>query len=98
MTSALPINKNVARLSAPPVAVVQDWISSYNDARGELIDLSQAVPGYPPHPDMVAALGAAASHPDSHNYGFIEGEPTLRAAYAVHLSGFYPDVVDPWRE
>ena len=95
MTSALPINKNVARLSAPPVAVVQDWISSYNGTRGALIDLSQAVPGYLPHPDMVAALGAAASDPGSHNYGFIEGEPTLRAAYAAHLSGFYQAAIAP---
>ena len=95
MTSAHLINQNVARLSAPPVAVVQDWISSYNGARGALIDLSQAVPGYPPHPDMAAALGAAASHPDSHNYGFIEGEPSLRAAYAAHLSGFYQAAIAP---
>ena len=89
MTSSLPINKNVAQLSAPPVAVVQDWISSYQGSCGPLIDLSQAVPGYPPHPDMVDALGHAAADAGSHNYGFIEGEPSLRDAYAHHLNLFY---------
>ena len=90
MTSLIhTVNPNVARLSAPPVAVVQDWISSYDGRHGPLIDLSQAVPGYPPHPDMEAALGRAAADPDSHNYGFIEGEPALRTAYASHLSTLY---------
>ena len=90
-----PINPNVAQLSAPPVAVVQDWISSYDGARGDLIDLSQAVPGYPPHPDLAAALGEAAAHPGSHNYGFIEGEPSLRSAYADHLSTLYSAPLNP---
>ncbi len=83
------INQNVANLSAPPVAVVQDWISSYDGRHGPLIDLSQAVPGYPPHPDLAAAIGRAAADAGSHNYGFIEGEPALRDAYAAHLSALY---------
>lgn len=90
------INRNVAALSAPPVAVVQDWISSYDGAHGPLIDLSQAVPGYPPHPDLAAAIGAVSADAGSHNYGFIEGEPALRDAYAAHLSGLYgADITAP---
>ena len=43
-------------------------------ARGPLIDLVQAVPGYPPHPDMLQWLGEAAASPAYTNYGPIEGE------------------------
>lgn len=82
-------NPNVNAMSAPPVAVVQDWISAYDGQCGPLIDLSQAVPGYPPHPDMMASLLRAASDPSSLGYGNIEGDDSLRSAYASHVSRHY---------
>ena len=88
-------NPAVARLTAPPVAVVQQWISQYDGSKGALIDLSQAVPGYPAHDDMLAALGSAAADPSALSYGPIEGEDTLRQAYASHCSNLYTTSVDP---
>jgi hypothetical protein len=46
-------NPLISRLSPPPVPAVFAWARAYDGARGPLIDLSQAVPGYPPHPDML---------------------------------------------
>jgi aspartate/methionine/tyrosine aminotransferase len=83
------VNAAVAKLTAPPVAIVQDWIARYDGASGPLLDLSQAVPGYPPDPRLLEALAAAARDPDSLGYGPIRGEPALREAFATHVCGVY---------
>ena len=82
-------NPLIARLSPPPIPSVLAWAKAYDGARGPLIDLSQAVPGYPPHPDMLKWLGEAASSPAYTGYGAIEGEAVLRSAYAEHVSKVY---------
>ena len=88
MTAAL-LNSLVTRLSPPPIPAVQAWGKSYDGSLGPLIDLSQAVPGYPPHPDMLRWLGEAASSLAYTNYGPIEGETPLREAYAAHVYELY---------
>jgi aspartate/methionine/tyrosine aminotransferase len=82
-------NPLIARLSPPPVPSVLAWAKAYDGARGPLIDLSQAVPGYPPHPDMLKWLGESAASPAFTGYGAIEGEHVLRSAYAMHVSSLY---------
>ena len=94
MTAAL-LNSLVTRLSPPPIPAVQAWGKSYGGGHGPLIDLSQAVPGYPPHPDMLRWLGEAASSLAYTNYGPIEGETPLREAYAAHVSDLYGH--EDWR-
>lgn len=88
MTAAL-LNSLVTRLSPPPIPAVQAWGKTYGGDHGPLIDLSQAVPGYPPHADMLQWLGEAASSLAYTNYGPIEGETPLRDAYAAHVSDLY---------
>ncbi|WEZ82758.1 aminotransferase [Rhizobium sp. 32-5/1] len=82
-------NPLITRLSPPPVPSVLAWGKAYDGARGPLIDLSQAVPGYPPHPDMLTWLGEAAASTAYTSYGEIAGEQVLRTAYAEHVSGVY---------
>ena len=82
-------NTAVTKLNAPPVSVVLNWKSSYDDSQGPLIDMSQAVPGYAAHDDMLAALGQAAADPELARYGPVEGDTTLRNAYAAHLCELY---------
>ncbi|MBZ9655946.1 aminotransferase [Phyllobacterium lublinensis] len=93
MTAAL-LNSLVTRLSPPPIPAVQAWGKSYGGGRGPLIDLSQAVPGYPPHPDMLQWLGEAGASLAYTNYGPIEGEDSLRTAYAAHVSDLYGAKID----
>ncbi|WP_285535944.1 aminotransferase [Brucella sp. NBRC 12950] len=83
------INPLIDKLSAPPIPAVQAWAREYDGAHGPLIDLSQAVPGYPPHPDMLRFLGEAASSVAYAGYGPIEGETFLREAYARHVGNLY---------
>jgi aspartate/methionine/tyrosine aminotransferase len=90
MTPSTPsFNPLVVQISPPPVPSVQAWARAYDGAKGPLIDLSQAVPGYPTHPDMLRLLGDMASSAAYTGYGPIEGDPVLREAYAVHLSDVY---------
>ena len=82
-------NPAITALTAPPVSVVQDWRASYAGQLGPLIDMSQAVPGYDAHADMTAALQAAAADTGTAKYGRVEGDTTLRSAYAKHLGEIY---------
>ncbi|SEH64238.1 Aspartate/methionine/tyrosine aminotransferase [Rhizobium tibeticum] len=82
-------NPLVARLSPPPIPSVLAWAREYKGGKGPLVDLSQAVPGYPAHPDMLRLLGQAASSPKMTGYGPIEGEDVLREAYGRHMSEVY---------
>jgi aspartate/methionine/tyrosine aminotransferase len=82
-------NPLIATLSPPPVPSVLAWAGAYDGSRGGLINLSQAVPGYPPHPDMLRWLAEAAGSRDYIGYGDIEGEPALRQAYAAHVADLY---------
>ena len=60
-----------------------------------MIDMSQAVPGYDAHPDMTAALTAAAADTDSAKYGRVEGDWELRSGYAAHLGDIYDTDILP---
>ncbi len=86
---AATLNPAVAALAPPPVPAVKAWANAYSGVQGPLIDLSQAVPGYPPHPDLLAWLGEAASSVSSTGYGPIEGDTSLREAYAAHIAEIY---------
>jgi aspartate/methionine/tyrosine aminotransferase len=88
-------NPLVHRLSPPPIPSVLNWSRAYDGSRGERINLSQAVPGYPTHPDMLKWLGEMASQQEFTNYGDIEGEPVLREAYAAHASEVYRARLSP---
>ncbi|EJC79427.1 aspartate/tyrosine/aromatic aminotransferase [Rhizobium leguminosarum bv. trifolii WSM2297] len=88
MIAAKP-NLLVSRLSAPPIPSVIAWSREYKGSKGPLIDLSQAVPGYPAHPEMLRLLSEAAGQQTMTGYGPIEGEPMLRKAYAEHIAALY---------
>ena len=82
-------NPHVESLSAPPIPSVFAWGRAYDGRSGPMIDLSQAVPGYPPHPRMLELLGEHAASRAYTGYGPIEGEDGLRTAYGAHVSAVY---------
>ncbi len=82
-------NPLVANLAAPPIPTVFSWGRSYDGRSGPLIDLSQAVPGYPAHPEMLRRLGDYAASKAYTGYGPIEGESVLRQAYGAHVASVY---------
>ena len=89
MSAGPSFNPLIAGLNAPPIPIVQKSALAYGGELGPLIDLSQAVPGYPAHPQMIKNLEEAATRTDLLGYGFIQGEDELREAYSRHVSSLY---------
>ncbi len=83
------INPLLADTGTPPIPEAQAWTRRYDGSRGPLLDLSQAVPGYPPHPDLLKHLASAAGQARSAGYGAITGDADLREVYAAHVSALY---------
>jgi aspartate/methionine/tyrosine aminotransferase len=89
------VNPLVAAVEVPPIPAAHAWASRYDGRHGPLLDLCQAVPGYAPHPDLLARAAAAASDPANARYGLINGDLVLREAYAAELSASYGGAVGP---
>ncbi|WP_439597255.1 aminotransferase [Falsiroseomonas sp.] len=73
----------------PPIPAARAWAARYQGAAGPALDLTQAVPGYPPPPELLARLAEAAGSTACAGYGPIEGDAPLRAALAADMAGFY---------
>lgn len=77
------------RVAAPPIPAAREWARGYAGAAGTMIDLTQAVPGYPAHPELLARLASAAGDPASARYGDIAGDMGLREALAADMARIY---------
>ncbi len=88
-------NPNIEKLNAPPIPRIQQAAKTYSGEYGEVIDLSQAVPGYSPPDILLAALGQFARDPSCLGYGDIEGELALRSAYAKDTEQTHAAVISP---
>ncbi len=82
---------------APPVMEARRWLEGVSfGAQRPLINVSQAAPVEPPHPDLRAAIAEAALHDDAaHLYGPVLGLPELRAEVAASVSRTYGGAVTP---
>jgi len=89
------ISPRVRATGAPPIPAARAWAARYDGRAGPEIDLTQAVPGYPPHPAMLDHLAAAAGTRAAAGYGPIEGDTGLREALAADMSGFYGAAIRP---
>ena len=83
-------NPWLAAVAPSPIGETKRWVLGRTfPADRPLIDLSQAVPGYPPALEMRRHLGELLLDPAMHGYTPILGIPALRETYAAHLSSFY---------
>ncbi|MCX8503741.1 MAG: aminotransferase [Beijerinckiaceae bacterium] len=85
----ISFNPLVRDTGSPPIPEAQGWAKRYNGSHGPLIDLSQAVPGYPPHPDLLKHLADAAGTTAAAKYGDIYGDQSLRDVLATELTSLY---------
>ena len=92
-----PSTRSSPSAGAPPIPEAQGWTRAYDGARGPLVDLSQAAPGTPPHPELLRRLAASAGAAEGAKYGPITGDEALRAAYAADVSALYGGRVEPGR-
>jgi aspartate/methionine/tyrosine aminotransferase len=82
-------NPLVVDTATPPIPEARAWLERYDGRHGPILNLSQAAPGSPPPPEVLAALGRAASDPATALYGPILGDAALREVYAAHTSELY---------
>jgi nucleoside-diphosphate-sugar epimerase len=90
----LPLSPRIRATGAPPIPAVRGWAARYQGGAGPVLDMTQAVPGYPPHAELLMRLAAAAGDAKSAGYGPIEGEAALRdlagdRASVLRLGGIY---------
>src|ERR1700755_3228614 len=83
-------NPWLAAVEPSPIAETRRWgLGRTFPVARPLIDLSQAVPGYPPAMELRRHLGERLLDPAMHGYTPTLGLPALRERYAGHLSDFY---------
>src|SRR6185295_17687611 len=82
-------------VAAPAIAETRAWIAGRSFPEEKpLIDVAQAVPGYPPPKALTDHLARLVGDGSSHRYTEIEGLPSLRQALARHMAGFYGADID----
>ena len=90
------MNPYVSAVEAPPIAEAWRWVQGREfPADKPLIDLCQAVPGYPPAAELRAYLAEQVNAPDTARYTPIPGLPALHRALAARMSDLYGGPVGP---
>ncbi len=91
----LRANPALASVAEPPIAEAYGWIKGRQFCADKpLIDVSQAVPGYPPPAALTDHLAARIGEPAMARYTEIEGLPELREALAADITALYGGSVD----
>ncbi len=91
----MKLSPRIQATATPPIPAARAWAARYQGQAGPAIDLTQAVPGYPPHADLLAKLAEAAGNPANAGYGPIDGEAALRTALAEDTARFYGADITP---
>jgi len=82
-------NPLIDAVAAPPIPAARGWAAAYDGRFGPLIDLSQAVPGTPPHGELLSRMAGMANSAEGARYGAIQGDLELRQALAAEVAARY---------
>lgn len=85
----MSLSARIRATATPPIPAARAWAARYAGQAGPALDLTQAVPGYPPPPELLAKLGEAAGSAACAGYGPIAGDTALRDALAEDMARFY---------
>ena len=84
------LNPLLTAIADPPINEVQQWIRGRAFPEDKpLIDLSQALPSYPPAAELRNHMAELVVDPTMSGYTEIGGIPELKEAYAGEVSQFY---------
>jgi len=90
------VNPLLTAVAEPPIAEAHSWIAGRNFPLAKpLIDVAQAVPGYPPPEELTDHLAAVIGEAASARYTDILGLPALRQALARDMADFYGAGIEP---
>lgn len=91
-----PLNSAVAAVMTSPVTQAHQWLAGREfPPELPLLDVAQAVPGYPPAPELTAHLAERIGAPEIARYTGNHGIPELRSALAEHMSAAYRGAIRP---
>jgi aspartate/methionine/tyrosine aminotransferase len=89
------VSELIARVHAPPITEVRSWLAARPDNGLSLIDLCQAVPDYPPAPELTAYLATLLDDPLISKYSPDEGLPEVLAAVSGYYGRKYGALISP---
>ena len=91
-----PLPTRITQVTESPISEAYGWLGIRPDHRSdELLDVSQAVPGYPPPESLQRAIGQAATEPAVSRYTDQLGIPPLREALAAEMTAIYGAEIGP---
>ena len=89
------VNPLLRPVAAAPIPVARSWIAGRRfPAEKPLIDVSQAVPGYPPPPEMARHLAGLLGDEAIARYTDVPGLPALREALAADMNAVYGGAIE----
>ena len=89
-----PVSELIERVHPPPISEVKGWLAKANPKLA-LIDLCQAIPDYPPPPEMIDHLEQVMRDPLTSRYSIDEGLPEVREAICRGYRELYDACIDP---
>ena len=89
-----PVSTLIRGVHPPPISEVKGWLAAANP-RLPLIDLCQAIPDYPPPPEMIDHLSEVMRDPLTSRYSIDEGLPEVREAVCRGYRERYGACIDP---
>lgn len=80
----MKLSPHITQVQYPPITEVKSWLLGLQPAAGRpLVDLCQAVPDYPPAPELVSHLHGLLDQPLTSKYSPDEGLPEVHAAVSA---------------
>jgi hypothetical protein len=89
-----PVSSHILQVHAPPITEVKSWLDG-RDPSLPLIDLCQAVPDYPPAPELTEHLKTLLNDPLTSKYSPDEGLPEIREAVCSRYERRYGARITP---
>lgn len=89
------VSSQIANVHFPPISEVKRWVAERPHDSREMIDLCQAVPDYPPAPELTEHLSRLLSDPLLSKYSPDEGLPEVREAVCSYYGRKYGAELSP---
>ncbi|BCA79317.1 aminotransferase [Desulfuromonas sp. AOP6] len=91
-----PLSPDIRQVHFPPISEVKSWIAGRHfPAERPLVDLCQAVPDYPPAPELIDYLAGCLADPLTSRYTPDEGLPEVRQAICAWYERLYGAALQP---
>ena len=92
---SISFSPQISAVHFPPISEVKGWLAIRPETGLELIDLCQAVPDYPPAPELTAHLATLLDDPLTSKYSPDEGLPEVHAAICGYYERKYAALLSP---